>query len=205
MDGGQCGDRATSCLTTPRYEDLPSPRYLAHSFTLLVMRTLLLQESLHNHLMIPIVASSQQKSIRTKFVFWEERTPRKYQSRTFSIHSFARMRFFDHHHHHHHEVRLQGTCTFCLGLTHPDSHFLCKSLSLRWQLVHYLYLCLYLYTICIFGFDVSLCTICICVCIWCHFVHNFCTYLVTSLLFVHGCEFALCSFCRLWTTISSKV
>ena len=36
MDGGQCGDRATSCLTTPRYEDLPSPRYLAHSFTYLL-------------------------------------------------------------------------------------------------------------------------------------------------------------------------
>ena len=51
------------------YEDLPSPRYLAHSFTLLVMRTLLLQESLHNHLMIPIVASSQQQSIRTKLFF----------------------------------------------------------------------------------------------------------------------------------------
>ena len=184
-----------------------------------VMRTFLLQDTLHILLHCslwrlffsnPCIKPSYDTHCRffsttiypNKICFFlEERTPRKYQSRTFSIHSFARMRFFDHHYHHHHEVRLQGTCTFCLGLTHPDSHFLCKSLSLRWQLVHYLYL----YTICIFGFDVSLCTICICVCIWCHFVHNFCTYLVTSLLFVHGCEFALCSFCRLWTTISSKV
>ena len=163
MDGGQCGDRATSCLTTPRYEDLPSPSYLAHSFRLFVIRTFLLRDTLHILLDYSLSGPSFSKISCTffyitryqdssfprilaqpsydthcrffsttiypnKFLFLEERTPRKYQSRTFPFTLLEGCGIFSpppHHCHHHHEVRLHLFCKFCLGLTHPDSHFLC--------------------------------------------------------------------------------